>query len=119
MADKKICPQCGAAITEERCPFCGIVFFDFACVDMNEPFFIKIKKDNMIRRYHVRLSGIVFSETPAPTSFYADNMVVYSTGNIERTIGLELSVVPTEKGTLGWHIDTDRATGEVGEEWEE
>lgn len=121
MTDSKVCPQCGAAITQERCPYCGIVFFDFACVDMNEPFFIKIKKDNMIHRYKVELTEILFKETPEPACFYGDNRAVMfsSTENSERQIGLKMKVLPTDKGALSWHVDTDIATGKVGEEWED
>lgn len=37
------CPQCGAAITDEKCPYCGAVFYDFSAIILNEPCYIKIK----------------------------------------------------------------------------
>ena len=37
------CPQCGAAITDEKCPYCGAVFYDFSAITLNEPCYIKIK----------------------------------------------------------------------------
>lgn len=48
------CPQCGAAITDEKCPYCGAVFYDFSAITLNEPCYIKIKarsgdKDFLLR----------------------------------------------------------------------
>ena len=43
MRKKLDCPQCGAAITDEKCPYCGAVFYDFSTLTLNEPCYIKIK----------------------------------------------------------------------------
>jgi hypothetical protein len=31
------CPNCGAPITGEYCPYCGSVFYDWAALDSNKP----------------------------------------------------------------------------------
>ena len=37
------CPNCGAAIESERCPYCGTLFIDFAEMNIDgTPFHIKI-----------------------------------------------------------------------------
>lgn len=42
------CPNCGAPIESERCPYCGTMFIDFACMDSDKPFYLKIKHDGHI-----------------------------------------------------------------------
>lgn len=52
------CPNCGAPINEERCPFCGTLFIDFAAMDADEPFFMKIKQNGEVFIVKVRLTGV-------------------------------------------------------------
>lgn len=40
------CPNCGAPITQDRCPYCGTVFMDFAALQVGSPCYVKIKVDN-------------------------------------------------------------------------
>lgn len=44
--EKFNCPNCGAPITEERCPFCGTVFLDFAALQLGAPCYVKIKTEH-------------------------------------------------------------------------
>ena len=41
------CPNCGAPIDYEqnKCAFCGTLYYDFSCMSMNQPFFLRIKLD--------------------------------------------------------------------------
>lgn len=43
MRKQLTCPQCGAAITDEKCPYCGAVFYDFSTITLQEPCYIRIK----------------------------------------------------------------------------
>lgn len=42
------CPNCGAPITSEQCPYCGTLFYDFSAIEIGKPCFLKIKLDNNI-----------------------------------------------------------------------
>lgn len=42
------CPNCGAPITSEKCPYCGTVFYDFSCIDIGSPSYIKLKYNGRI-----------------------------------------------------------------------
>ena len=42
------CPNCGAPISNEKCPYCGTVFYDFTVIDTKNPCYIKIKDENHI-----------------------------------------------------------------------
>ena len=44
----KNCPNCGALIETEKCPYCGTMFLDFAAMDADRPFYMKIKQDGQI-----------------------------------------------------------------------
>ena len=48
MRDVLDCPNCGAPITSERCPYCGTLFYDFSAIEIGKPCFIKIKYNNDI-----------------------------------------------------------------------
>jgi hypothetical protein len=37
------CPNCGAPITAEKCPYCGSVFLDFAAIQVGAPSYVKFK----------------------------------------------------------------------------
>lgn len=52
------CPNCGAPINEERCPFCGTLFIDFAAIDADEPFFMKIKYNGAVFIVKVALNSV-------------------------------------------------------------
>lgn len=55
--DSKNCPNCGAPISSEKCPYCGTTFIDFACLDADKPFFMKIKQKGEIYILKVMLNS--------------------------------------------------------------
>ena len=69
----KNCPNCGAPIENEKCPYCGTLFIDFAAMDADKPFFMKIKHNGEILVVRVRLNSLsMYSE---PISLYADGIL--------------------------------------------
>lgn len=66
------CPNCGAPIITERCPYCGSLFVDFACMNADEPFFMKIKKDDIVYIIKVMLKGVSYHQEE-PSILYADS----------------------------------------------
>ena len=52
------CPNCGAPIESERCPYCGTMFIDFACMDLDKPFYLKIKHNGHIFTVKVKIRNI-------------------------------------------------------------
>lgn len=71
------CPQCGAPIIEEKCSYCGVLFYDFACIDTNKPFFMKIKHDDNIYIYKVKMDQVQVTCQNDETRLYSDD-IVYS-----------------------------------------
>ena len=39
------CPNCGAPISQEKCPYCGTVLLDFAAIQLGHPCYVKFKID--------------------------------------------------------------------------
>jgi hypothetical protein len=58
------CPNCGAPITSEKCPYCGTVFIDFACMNADEPFFMKIKHKDEIHVVKVFMNSLSYNVSP-------------------------------------------------------
>lgn len=57
----KNCPNCGAPIENEKCPYCGTVFVDFAAMDTEQPFYMKIKHDGRIYILKVKMTSAELS----------------------------------------------------------
>ena len=107
------CPNCGAPITGERCEYCGSVFYDWACIDADKPFFIKYKHGNMVRMSKAVLTGIKFTEECTPVSLYSDNTIYHTVQQSELEIDASFKVVPfSYRGNNVTYIaiDTDVAT---------
>ena len=54
----KNCPNCGAPIETEKCPYCGTMFLDVAAMDADEPFYMKVKKDGKIYILKVKMTSM-------------------------------------------------------------
>lgn len=107
------CPNCGAPITGERCAYCGSVFYDWACIDADKPFFIKYKHGDMVRMSKAVLTGIKFTEECTPVSLYEGNVIYRTVQQPELEIDASFKVVPfSYRGRNVMHIaiDTDVAT---------
>lgn len=88
------CPNCGAPITGERCEYCGSVFYDWACLDSDKPFFIKIKRGNDLVMAKTVLEGIKITEDDDPLTLYADNKPYKTIHKADITIDASFRVVP-------------------------
>lgn len=67
------CPQCGAPITDERCEYCGVIFYDFACVECNKPFYLKIKHNDKICIYKVIMDDATIKSSTDTAILFADD----------------------------------------------
>ncbi|MBR4832406.1 MAG: hypothetical protein IKZ97_07255 [Butyrivibrio sp.] len=105
------CPNCGAVMTSDSCSFCGTILYDFACLDADEPFFIKIKRRNKIYRLKVCLTEVQFEagyDSPIP---YCDDIPIMQMRRPTiSTLGLNFTVLPYkayDQEILLMGIDTD------------
>lgn len=71
---KRNCPNCGAPITSEKCPYCGTVFMDFGSIDADKPFFLKIKHNGECYICRVILRSTEVSVSTNSSYLYSDSM---------------------------------------------
>ena len=89
---KHNCPNCGHCITGEKCEYCGTVFVDFACISMDEPFFMKIKHKGEIRIFKVFLNSMGMRTDMGGPALYADKRPMITLLNPTTTIDMEFQV---------------------------
>ena len=54
----KNCPNCGAPIEAEKCPYCGTMLLDFAAMDADQPFYMKVKQGGKIYILKVKMTSM-------------------------------------------------------------
>lgn len=102
---KDICPNCGAAITDEKCPYCGSMFLDFACVDMDKPCYIKFKYQDRILRAKCQFTGLTYNVSCNDVYAYADTSAYYVSRSPDSEITLTFLVLPDD-GVLSRIVNT-------------
>lgn len=116
MRDILNCPNCGAPIQNDVCPYCGSVFLDWACFDMNKPTFVKIR-NHFGHIVLMKLSPTSISERMDmdSTTLYADGQVYHRVfAQPAITIEAEFEALPfrhalTNKTVLSIDIDPNVA----------
>lgn len=87
MKDLLNCPNCGAPVTAEKCPYCGSVFLDFAAIQVGAPSYVKFKIDDAYICARLVVTALEV-EPRQETATYTDGL------------GARLGVV-----TTGWGCD--------------
>lgn len=79
------CPNCGAPITETKCPYCGTVFYDFTDISFSKPTYLKI------RTYEDKLLVVKGQLAEFTTNFEPDSMGV---------LEMKFYLMPNDKGIM-------------------
>ena len=45
------CPNCGAPIEGDKCPYCGTEVIDLCCLDTDKPFYVKLRNNGQIIKF--------------------------------------------------------------------
>lgn len=98
--DKQNCPNCGAIISEEKCPYCGTLFYDFSTISMDKPCFIKVRIGNKIMRLLVRPQSFTIEQSCDTHVYYADNKAVHYMPSELHQLSLDFMVLPHENDKL-------------------
>lgn len=108
---KTNCPNCGAVMTSDSCSFCGTIVYDFACLDADQPCFIKIKRHNKIYRLKVCLTELQFEAGYDAHVLCCDqNPTIPMRSPAISTLGLNFTILPHkayDQEILMMSIDTD------------
>lgn len=88
------CPNCGAPITGINCEYCGTQFIDFAVIDMDRPFYIRVKQGNhlmtckaKVKEFNIRIE----QDTPDVLLYGNDSPICYprSRNKMELELNME------------------------------
>lgn len=89
------CPNCGAPIAGDRCPYCGTVFYDFASIDMDKPSYIKMRLNGHVVMFKGILRNVGI--THMPCDYYADNTIV--SRHVGMSVSVDFDVIPDKDVT--------------------
>lgn len=99
------CPNCGAPITGEYCPYCGSVFYDWAALDTNEPKYVKFKLGDKVVMAKAIMKDYTLTYDQTPETIYANNDIFTTVMSPPTmTIATEFEVIP-ENGVMYKVID--------------
>lgn len=90
------CPNCGAPIANDICPYCGTGILDWSALELGKENWVKIKFNGEV----VLIKALLYNfrvnyECPNSTYLYADNQVYYQDiGYPDIDIEMELHTVP-------------------------
>ena len=74
MKDLLNCPNCGAPIQNDVCPYCGSVFLDWAAFDISKPTFVKVRDhQGRFLLMKVKTPHVKIDINQDVEEFYADN----------------------------------------------
>lgn len=73
MSDQFNCPNCGAPISSDICPYCGTAFLDWSCIDEGKANWIKVKIHGKIHLLKAHMTSMDFEFNTPDITFFADN----------------------------------------------
>jgi hypothetical protein len=95
------CPNCGAPIAAEKCPYCGTVIYDFSCIDTEEVNWIKIKHNGRVFMCRARMLTTTVEAAP---HYYTPSPCGVPHSYVMQSMSAELSmhfvIIPDEQGVL-------------------
>lgn len=104
------CPNCGAPIEGSRCGYCGTVFLDFGCLELNRPMWLRLKIHETFTWVRVVMTSISIDYRPG-AALYADNMIKAVSSSCEIRPEF-ISIDPSGESVVAlsserWAVDAD------------
>lgn len=113
MSDQFNCPNCGAPISGDICPYCGTAFIDWSCIDERKANFIKVKFNGRIHLMKVHMISLGFNYNTPETALWCDDQVYCSIRKPELNLHMDLLAeefaIPGYGKTLMLQIDPEVA----------
>lgn len=113
MSDQFNCPNCGAPIASDICPYCGTAFLDWSCIDEQKASFVKVKFNGKIHLMKVHMMSFEFVYNTPETALWADDQIYYSIRKQELNLHMDLLAeefaIPGYGKTLMLQIDPEVA----------
>ena len=90
MQEKLNCPNCGAPIENEICPYCGTILYDFANVEIGKSSYLRLKLCDKLSVFKAIAENVQIESIYDSSSFYC----------AEYLLTLEFRLVSDESGIL-------------------
>ena len=88
------CPNCGAPINGDLCPYCGTAFIDWSAIDIHKPNWIKVKFDDKIVLVKAILANASVHADYSEPIYYVDNVAVRVKADPHIEIESTLTCIP-------------------------
>lgn len=94
------CPNCGAPVTGGRCEYCGTLFLDFGALSMDEPTYIRIRREEGFAFFRCIVRNIEMECRPTPTVYAWNDPRIVVQEPLQYILRFEAVSVPNEKGLV-------------------
>ena len=88
------CPNCGAPINGDLCPYCGTAFIDWSAIDIHKPNWIKVKFDDKIVLVKAILANASVHVDYPEHIYYVDTDAYYVKADPSIEIESTLTCIP-------------------------
>ena len=92
------CPNCGAPIIDNICPYCGTYFYDFATLEIGKVGHIKINDGKFHNIFNAYLTDMTTRIESHANDLYGDGGLILSEPIYDMTLDLSFSIMPDDKG---------------------
>ena len=102
------CPNCGAPIDSDKCPYCGTRLINIADLEIGEKVWLifKDRDRNVSRGFRIMVNHISVTESQDAMPFYADNETYcFVNPNLDISVSIDGTCAPNEKGFFGIAVD--------------
>ena len=87
----KNCPNCGAPIQNEICDYCGTVMYDFSCIDISSPCYVRVKHNGKVLQAKMYVGDI--SVIPHTTEILARNLSGNLISHTDKQVQLYMKLI--------------------------
>ena len=88
------CPNCGAPIQADACPYCGTVFLDWASFEMNRPTYVKVEHQGQVLMLQVIPNTVRLEMGTDQAILYEDSRVISRAAQCHYDLNAEFSCIP-------------------------
>ena len=93
------CPNCGAPIENDICPYCGTLIWDFATIDLHKPRWIKVEYAGKIMMVRAMLTTLTMNMNQPIITTFADQKLIWA--EVPRNeIDMHFVVMPDDDGII-------------------
>ena len=83
------CPNCGAPIEGDKCPYCGTEVIDLCCLDTDKPFYVKLRNNGQIIKFKAMTRGI---NTESQYDYAYGTCLAYGESSVMTSVNTDIEI---------------------------